>query len=149
MEMSKQMDATIHEVYEVVLESLFQEVSQSSNKKIHKSVLKKGFHYTKRMKKGKKYVEYRYFFKEFNEANGYQLEVKTNAGMIYMSMDWQELSEGGCLVTYREDFKADQELKGLMVRISDFFYQRKIKRHAKKMLDQMNRYIQKQKTNNA
>lgn len=145
MEISKQMDATIHEVYEVILESLYQEVFQSSNKKVHKSALKKGFHYTKRVKKGKKTAEYRYFFKEFDESVGYKLEIKTNTGTIYMEMDWQA-SEDGCLVTYREDFKPDQELKGIMVRISYFFYQKKIKRRAKRMLNDIERFIKKQRT---
>ncbi len=149
MEMSRQINATTQEVYEVVLEALYTEVTQSSNKKIHKSALKKGFTHTKKIKKGKTTTEYHYNFKELGPTTGYDLHVKTNSGTIYMGMKWQDEGDGTCMLTYHEDYKADYELKGVFYKISDFFYQRKIKRRARNMLKSIDDYIKKQRKEQA
>lgn len=55
MEMYMLLSGSKAEVYDIVLDSLYYEVSQSSNKKINKSSLKKGFKHTNASEKRKAY----------------------------------------------------------------------------------------------
>lgn len=141
MEMYMLMSGTNEEVYEIVLDSLYYEVSQSSNKKINKSSLKKGFKHTKHQKKGKTIVDYHYNLTELDVNKGYNLKVETKSGTITMGMRFETQDNGLCEVCYYEDFKAKTEEKGLLFKISDFFYQRKITRRARRMLKEIDQVI--------
>lgn len=141
MEMYMLMSGTKAEVYDIVLDSLYYEVSQSSNKKINKSSLKKGFKHTKHLKKRKTVVDYHYHLTELDTEKGYNMKVETNSGTITMGMRFEADDSGLCEVCYYEDFKAKVEEHGILFKISDFFYQRKIKRRAKRMLREIDQVI--------
>lgn len=141
MEMYMLMCGTKAEVYDIVLESLYYEVTQSSNKKINKSSLKKGFKHTKHQKKGKAVVDYHYHLTELDPEKGYNMKVETNSGTITMGMRFETDENGLCEVCYYEDFKAKVEEHGILFKISDFFYQRKITRRGRRMLKEINQVI--------
>ena len=100
MEMYMLLSGSKAEVYDIVLDSLYYEVSQSSNKKINKSSLKKGFKHTKHQKKGKHTVDYHYHLTELDPEKGYNLKVQTNSGTITMGMRF-ESEENVKFVTMR------------------------------------------------
>lgn len=141
MEMYMLLSGSKAEVYDIVLDSLYYEVNQSSNKKINKSSLKKGFKHTKHQKKGKHTVDYHYHLTELDPEKGYNLKVQTNSGTITMGMRFESEENGLCEVCYYEDFKAKVEEHGFLFKVSDFFYQRKIKRRAKRMLKEIDQVI--------
>lgn len=141
MEMYMLMCGTKAEVYDIVLDSLYYEVTQSSNKKINKSSLKKGFKHTKHQKKGKAVVDYHYHLTELDPEKGYNMKVETNSGTITMGMRFESDENGLCEVCYYEDFKAKVEEHGILFKISDFFYQRKITRRGRRMLKEIDQVI--------
>lgn len=105
MEMYMLLSGSKAEVYDIVLDSLYYEVSQSSNKKINKSSLKKGFKHTKHQKKGKHTVDYHYHLTELDPEKGYNLKVQTNSGTITMGMRFESEENGLCEVCYYEDLR--------------------------------------------
>lgn len=131
----------------VSAEKFFEQIEKSISYDIEKSTGKKiipyrGFKYKKIMqnKLGRK-GDVEILIKDFKSPTIYIAEFKSINGINEISYDVKELGEDCIEVTYTESFNGNTKMLNVNFNFMNFFYKRRAKKRARKMLKSMESYI--------
>lgn len=138
------LEVSVSKVYEVLVDSLLQEV-KTIHPNIKKADIKTGFTYKKTMTgMMKQQASTTVKIDELMENQSYKASIQSERGISTISYQLTG-DENSCHVSYDEDFSSDKMLTNLNYKLVSTFYKKKSRKKVVRMLRQIESYIQQNK----
>ncbi len=142
MEIKLNMDVSAKEFFDVLYDSIIYDIKASTNKKVSKSKIKKGYTYSKKLKtrlgkEGTVKVE----IKEFDLNHRYTVSFNSTQGENIVSYEVEQLDDDSLNVKYTEDFVVDSKMKSLNFSMMSFLFKRGNRKKGLRNLVELEKFI--------
>ena len=140
IEVKERLYVQPEDFFQKIEESIVYDIEQSVGKKIKPY---KGYKYKKKMKSkvGKK-GNVEILITEFKYPSNYSAEFKSLTGVNKISYAIDKIEDYCIEVTYNESFEGKSKSYNLNFKLMNFFYKRKAKKRAHRMLKAIESYLQ-------
>lgn len=141
MEINEKLYVKAEDFFEQLADSIAYDITNSTGKKVRPKAITKGYSYTKKMKnKMGKNGEVKVTITDFEAPKIYAAKFESVQGINYLSYAIESFPDS-IGVTYSEGFEGKTTSKSLNYKLMSFFYNRKSKKKASKLLRAMEHYI--------
>ncbi len=135
MIIERHMYCSLQEFFDVLVEAVINDIYVSTNQKITKSKLKKGYAYSKYIT-NKKNQKATATIKEYEEPKRYSLEIVSKNGRTLMDYTIKELNDHTIKIIYKEEYRKNN---GKMY--NNFFYKHSVKKRMSLYFSKIESYI--------
>lgn len=146
MELVEHMDVTCEEFFDILEENVLADVENATGKRMNPDHLQ-GHRYSKKVASGRKGVEMKVKIKHFRRPAVYEARFSYNTGTNTIRYELAPAEDGGCDITYTEDFVSSTPEKGLMYKLARANYDRKLRSRAKQTLSAIEKTIKERRKN--
>ena len=136
MIIEKQLSCNQQEFFDALVEAIINDIYASTDHKVDKVSLKKGYTYSKIIPNKKK-AKAKATIKEYKEPQRYCLEIKSENGKTTMDYKIQRIDDKTINIIYKEEYKRNDGKK-----YNGIFYRYSVKKRMKSSLQRMEKYIQ-------
>ncbi len=135
MIIERHMYCNSQEFFDVLVEAIIKDIYASTDQKVTKAKLKKGFTYSKYItnKKNQKAIA---TIKEYEEPKRYCLQIESKNGQTLMDYTIKELKDNTIKIVYKEEYR---KVNGKLY--NGFFYKRSIKKRMVLYFSKIESYI--------
>lgn len=147
MEVTEKLFVSDKDFFNMLEKSLIYDIKESTGKDISISQVHKGFSYKKNMKNkfGQK-SDVKVTICEFTPYKQYKASFENSTGTTNIDYIIEPIDDNSINVSYSEEFESPSKSKSLNQKIMEFLlFNRKAKKHAVRLLQGMEKYIQNNK----
>ncbi len=142
IEVKERLNVNQNKFFNKISESVCYDIEKATGKKINPGSLYKGYKYKKIMKnkmgrKGKVEI----IITDFKYPVAYGAKFKSINGINKINYKIHKINDDTIEVTYTEDFSGNTNSININFKFVSFFYKRKAKKRAKKMLKDIELYL--------
>lgn len=141
MEINEKLYVKAEDFFEQLAESIAYDITTSTGKKVRPKAISKGYSYSKKMKnKMGKNGEVKVTITDFEAPKIYAAKFESVQGTNYLSYSIENFGDS-IGVTYSEGFDGKTASKSLNYKLMSFFYNRKSRKKASKLMRAMEHFI--------
>lgn len=142
MEVDARLNVSSEEFFDFLKQSIVSDVNEHTDEAIGVENLHKGFTYWKNLKNkvGQK-GDTKVSLAIFNPNKEYEAVFESNQGQNIINYKVHEVDDFFVDVQYSEDYVAADKMKKLNFNIVNFFYQRRARKKAQRVLENIEAYI--------
>lgn len=144
MEINVELYASKEEFFNFLTLSILQDIKQSTNKDLAKEEIINSYSYQKKLRnKVGREGDVNVKIMAFEPNEKYIARFKGNQGENIISYIVTDINDAKINVNYKEQYIEADKIKGLNYKIVNFFYNKKAEKKARKMIKQIEYYIEK------
>ena len=147
MELTQHLDVTPDEFFDILEENVLSDIENATGKQVNPAHLQ-GYRYTKKVANGRHQVPMKVKIKHFRRPAVYEARFTYGTGTNTIRYELEPSENGGCDLTYTEEFVPTTPQRGLVYRLTRMNYDRKLQARAKQTISSIEEAVRERRKNN-